>query len=98
MYIYQSHLGGIYTSEYQYDYDDLYCETCGDSDNEIGNFESAVDVLKYMADDIDADDGHGGWAIDMLLEDLACFDDVPSLEDAIRIVKENRSEEDEEDT
>lgn len=95
MYIYESHLGGLYTSEYLYDYDELYCEECGDCDREMGNFESAVDVLAYMADDIDANDGHGGWCIDMLLEDLAVFDDVPTLEEAIKIVKENRSKDEE---
>lgn len=32
MYLYESHLGGYYTSEDEIPYEDLYCETCGDSD------------------------------------------------------------------
>ena len=36
MHIYESHLGGIYTTDEPQDWDDLYCEQCGDSDWEIG--------------------------------------------------------------
>lgn len=32
MYLYESHLGGLYTMEDIRSYDELYCETCGDSD------------------------------------------------------------------
>lgn len=35
MYIYESHMGGLYTSEEPIDYEDLYCETCGDFDMEL---------------------------------------------------------------
>ena len=31
MYIYQSHMGGLYTSDDELDYEQTYCETCGDS-------------------------------------------------------------------
>ena len=48
MYIYESHLGGMYSSEYPLDFDDLYCEECGDSDWEIGNFESAEELWDYI--------------------------------------------------
>jgi hypothetical protein len=92
MYVYESHLGGIYASEEPINFDELYCETCGDYDWEIGNFDSAVELLKYMADNIDANDGHGGYCLDMLLEDLHCFDDVPEFDKAAKIVKENRGE------
>ena len=36
MYIYELHLGNLYTSIYELDYDELYCEQCGDSDWLIG--------------------------------------------------------------
>ncbi len=92
MHIYQSHLGGIYaTTEYL---DDLYCETCGDSDWYIGEYNSAVTFLKDEADDIDTYDGHGGYALEGVLSALCAFDDCPSEEDAIRIVKEHRRCED----
>ena len=32
MYIYEGHMGSLYVSDYILDYDDLYCEECGDSD------------------------------------------------------------------
>lgn len=32
MYLYESHLGGYYISEDEIPYENLYCETCGDSD------------------------------------------------------------------
>ena len=32
MYIYECHMGGLYTSDEPLDYEDLYCEECGDSD------------------------------------------------------------------
>lgn len=35
-YIYDSHLGGLYTWEERQSDEDLYCETCGDSDWELG--------------------------------------------------------------
>lgn len=45
VYIYESHLGGgFYTSSEPLDYEDLYCETCGDTDTELGGFESLKDV------------------------------------------------------
>lgn len=40
MYIYQGHMGSLYTSYYELDYDDLYCEQCGDSDWLIGYAET----------------------------------------------------------
>lgn len=51
MYFYESHLGGIYTSNKKYSYDDLYCDECGDSDWYIGEYDSWEDYIK----DIDAE-------------------------------------------
>ena len=48
MYIYESHLGGFYSSEYPLEFDDLYCEECGDSDREIGEFSSAEELWDYI--------------------------------------------------
>lgn len=49
MHIYQSHLGGIYTSKEKHDIDFLYCETCGDYDSYLGDantLEQAWQLLK----------------------------------------------------
>ena len=96
MFVYENHLGGLYCTDYEKDWDDLYCEQCGDSDWFVGEFDSAKDVLAYMADDIDVDNS-GGWILDMLLEDLWSFDDVPSLEEAEDIIRKNRHKEIEEE-
>ncbi len=40
MYLYANHMGGYYDSSHEMDYDDLYCETCGDSDTLIGEYET----------------------------------------------------------
>ena len=31
-YIYESHMGGLYCSDEELDYESLYCDSCGDSD------------------------------------------------------------------
>ena len=47
MYFYENHLGGnIYTTNYEQDYDDLYCEECGDSDTFLGEYDSWEDFIK----------------------------------------------------
>ena len=46
-YYYESHMGGgWYTTEYPLDYDDLYCETCGDSDTDWGWYENDDDFAR----------------------------------------------------
>lgn len=32
IYIYESHLGGLYISDEELSLDEMYCETCGDYD------------------------------------------------------------------
>lgn len=60
MYIYEGHLGGLYTSEEPLEYEDLYCEECGDSDNLIGYAETKEEVWDLLKNNIDVD-GSGGW-------------------------------------
>ena len=45
MYVYESHLGGLYTSESYLDYRDTYCEECGDSDWFLGEFSNWEDFI-----------------------------------------------------
>ena len=50
-YIYRSHMGGLYVSDEKIKSEDLYCETCGDSDEYIGpasNSEEAWELLKPL--------------------------------------------------
>lgn len=87
LYFYGSHLGGFYTSEYPLSDNDLYCEQCECCDTEIGSFDSAVDVLKFLAEEIDIYDC-GGYDLKYILNLLVEFDDCPSYEEAIKIISE----------
>lgn len=54
MYIYENHLdGGLYTSDYELDYEDLYCEQCGDSDSYIGEAETREEAYELLKDEYD---------------------------------------------
>lgn len=55
MYIYHGHMGGLYTSDGEIDYEDLYCEQCGDSDDLIGYADTKEQAWKLLIDDWDYD-------------------------------------------
>lgn len=59
MYIYEGHLGSLYTSDDSLDYEDLYCEECGDSDWLIGYAETREEAWNLLKSDTDID-GSGG--------------------------------------
>lgn len=50
MYLYKNHMGGFYDSEELKSYDDLYCETCGDGDTLVGEYETNEEREKLMED------------------------------------------------
>lgn len=60
MYIYEGHMGSLYASDDVLDYEDTYCETCGDSDWLIGHANTRKDAWDLLKDDTDID-GSGGW-------------------------------------
>ena len=61
MYFYIGHLSGeLYTSDEFLDYEDLYCEICGDSDICLGHAETKEEAWDLLKDDVDID-GSGGW-------------------------------------
>lgn len=43
-------MGGLYATNQYQNYDDLYCEECGDSDWEIGFSESEEEARKLLKD------------------------------------------------
>lgn len=51
VYIYESHLGGLYVEEQEIPWDNLYCETCGDSDQLLFYTDDLEDVAKYFRDE-----------------------------------------------
>lgn len=54
MYIYENHLGGnLYTSDYDLDYKDLYCEECGDSDRYVGKANTREEAYNLLKNDYD---------------------------------------------
>ena len=89
MYLYESHLGSLYLTDYEKSFEDLYCEQCGDYDRLVGEFNSAIDALIYMANDINID-GSGGWDLRYVLKELSIFEDCPEYSKAENIVRENR--------
>ena len=92
MWAYESHLGGLYFEDERVSTRDLYCIQCGDFDEELGNFESAVKFIEYYAPRISAsDDDFGGYPLDGILRALKLhFDDVPDYDKAVEIVRANR--------
>jgi len=93
VWVYEGHLGGLYTSDYPEDPEDLYCEQCGDSDWEIGYFETFADFLKYYADNIHVDEGDGGFDLDFVISSVMySFDDELTREEAANIVRAARKE------
>lgn len=63
MYVYQSHMGGLFVSDEILDYEQTYCETCGDSDYLLGYAETIEEAWNLLKDDTDID-GSGGWNYD----------------------------------
>lgn len=53
IYIYESHLGGLYISDEELSLDETYCETCGDCDWLGCAAENWMDVAKYLRDNLD---------------------------------------------
>lgn len=67
MYIYESCMGSLYTSDHEISSEERHCEQCGDSDWYIGNAttgEEAWNLFKYDTNI----NGSGGWDYDYIRE------------------------------
>lgn len=53
MFIYENHLGGLYASDDRLDFDELYCEECGDSDWLIGEANTRAEAWELLKELID---------------------------------------------
>lgn len=51
VYIYKSHLGGLYVETDGIPWDDLYCKVCGASDELLFSTDNLEDVAKYFRDE-----------------------------------------------
>ena len=67
MYIYESHLGGLYASNTMLDWKETYCEQCGDSDWLIGYAATKDGAWALLKEDTSID-GSGGWDYDYVQE------------------------------
>lgn len=93
VYVYESHLGGLYTSDDYIPSDELYCEQCGDSDYEIGSFDTFEEFLKCFADSICVDPWDGGYSLDLVISDVGyAFYDGLTKEEAANIVRMAKKE------
>lgn len=76
VWVYKSHIGGLFTESKPLTADECYCEQCGDYDWEIGCFETMADFVAAYADNIAAVPCEGGIDIDALIEDVGwAFED-----------------------
>lgn len=62
-YLYESHLGGLYTSDEQMSHEDLYCDACNDYDFEIGHYDNIKEFWDLIKDDCDIDGNSGGYSM-----------------------------------
>ena len=69
MYIYEGHMGSLYTSNYELSYDERHCEQCGDTDWEIGYANTRAEAWELLKD-ITNINGSGGWDYDYVQEFL----------------------------
>lgn len=74
MFIYESHMGGLYTSSEELDWDMLYCETCGDYDWLIGEADTKEEAWELLKDDTDIN-GSGGWDYNYIQNFLKNWDE-----------------------
>lgn len=75
-YLYEGHLGSLYTDDDLCDFDDLYCEQCGDSDSLIGEFETVADFWNLIKDNCDIN-GSGGWSLQYVYPLIVSEFDLP---------------------
>lgn len=83
-YLYDSHMGGIYTSDELYDYNSLYCETCGDYDEVLGGFTTIQDFWDLIKGRCSIN-GSGGYSLQyiypIIVEEFDLPDDVKYKDD-----------------
>ena len=69
MYWYESHMSGIYYTEEPQEWDDLYCEQCGDSDWELGNADTFEEAFELIRDKVSVC-GSGGFSMQYIFPTL----------------------------
>lgn len=81
MEIYESHMGGIYFENEILDYDDLYCEQCGDSDTHLGHADTWEELEAMLVwEDEDEDEVYYKYDEDYMKELKAEFETLIAME------------------
>lgn len=62
MYLYDGHMGTLYTTEDVLDTKDTYCESCNDCDELLGEFNTLSEFWKLLKPCCDID-GCGGYSL-----------------------------------
>lgn len=76
-YLYESHVGGIYTNDKRLDSDALYCEMCGDCDDYLGSFTTFQDFWDLIKDKCDTK-GRGGYSLQYVYPIIVSEFDLPN--------------------
>src|SRR5574344_2666660 len=69
MYLYESHMGGLYSTQEEQEFEDLYCEQCGDSDDFKGEYETLEEYWNLIKDDCSIN-GSGGWSLRYIYSEM----------------------------
>lgn len=77
-YLYEGHMGNLFISDDYLDYEELYCETCGDSDQLLGEFETIEDFWNLIEDKCDIN-GSGGYSLQYVYPILVGEFELPDL-------------------
>lgn len=90
-YVYESHIGGFYTSECRLEHEFLYCKKCGGVDWEYGPYDSLVEFIEDCADEICVDQYEGGYAPELFAEfiDFLTAEQIREIAIAARIRKQS---------
>ena len=76
-YLYESHVGGIYTNDKRLDSDALYCEMCGEYDDYLGSFTTFRDFWDLIKDKCDTK-GRGGYSLQYVYPIIVSEFDLPN--------------------
>ena len=76
-YLYESHVGGIYTNDKRLDSDALYCEMCGEYDDYLGSFTTFRDFWDLIKDKCDTK-GEGGDSLQYVYPIIVSEFDLPN--------------------
>ena len=78
MYLYENHMGGLYSTQEEQEFEDLYCEQCGDSDWFIGEYETLEEYWNLIKDDCSIN-GSGGWSLQYIYSEMCNEFNLPKL-------------------